>query len=68
MEQLATPGSILITAETLRLAEGYVEVKPLGPVNVKGLSEPVEVYEVARSWTRCDLAWKPQRHVGFRAS
>jgi tetratricopeptide (TPR) repeat protein len=47
MEQLATPGSILITADTLRLAEGYVEVKSLGPVNVKGLSEPVEVYEVA---------------------
>jgi len=47
MEQLATPGSILITAETLRLAEGYVEVKSLGPVNVKGLSEPVEAYEVA---------------------
>jgi class 3 adenylate cyclase/tetratricopeptide (TPR) repeat protein len=47
MEQMATPASILITAETLRLAEGYVEVKPLGPVNVKGLSEPVEVYEVA---------------------
>ena len=49
MEQLATPGSILITAETLHLAEGYVEVKPLGPVSVKGLSEPVEVYEVARA-------------------
>jgi class 3 adenylate cyclase len=47
MEQLATPGSVLITADTLRLAEGYVEVKPLGPVNVKGLSEPVEVHEVA---------------------
>ncbi|HEX2521111.1 MAG TPA: adenylate/guanylate cyclase domain-containing protein, partial [Terriglobia bacterium] len=47
MEQLAIPGSILITAETLRLAEGYVEIKPLGPVNVKGLSEPVEVYEIA---------------------
>ena len=47
MEQLATPGSILITAETLRLAEGYVEVKPFGPVKVKGLSEPVEVHEVA---------------------
>jgi class 3 adenylate cyclase/tetratricopeptide (TPR) repeat protein len=47
MEQLATPGSILITAETLRLAESYVEVRPLGPVNVKGLSEPVEAYEVA---------------------
>ncbi len=46
MEQLATPGSIVITTDTLRLAEGYVGVKPLGPVNVKGLSEPVEVYEV----------------------
>ena len=46
MEQMATPGSILMTAETLRLAEGYVQVKSLGPVNVKGLSEPVEVYEV----------------------
>ena len=30
MEQLATPGTILLTADTLRLAEGYVEVKPLG--------------------------------------
>ena len=46
MEQLATPGSILITAEGLRLAEGYVEVKPLGPVNVKGMDGPVDVYEV----------------------
>jgi class 3 adenylate cyclase/tetratricopeptide (TPR) repeat protein len=47
MEQLAMPGSVLMSADTLRLAEGFVEVKPLGPVNVKGLSEPVEVFEVA---------------------
>ena len=46
MEQAATAGSILITANTLRLAEGLVQVKPLGPVTVKGLSEPVEVYEL----------------------
>ena len=46
MEQLAVPGSILITADTLRLAEGYVEVGPLGLVHVKGLAEPVEAYEV----------------------
>jgi predicted ATPase len=45
MEQAATPGSILLTAETLRLAEGYVQVKSLGPIPVKGLPEPVEVYE-----------------------
>jgi len=47
MEQMAMPGSIMMTPDTLRLAEGYVQVKPLGPVNVKGLTEPVEVYEVA---------------------
>jgi len=46
MEQMATPGSVLMTPDALRLAEGYVQVKPLGPVAVKGMSEPVEVYEV----------------------
>src|SRR5213595_2339174 len=37
MEQMATPGSILMTPDALRLAEGYVQVKPLGPVAVKGM-------------------------------
>jgi class 3 adenylate cyclase/tetratricopeptide (TPR) repeat protein len=46
MEQIALPGSILITVDILRLAEGYVQVDPLGPVPIKGLQEPVEVYEV----------------------
>ncbi len=46
MEQLADPGSTLLTANTLRLTEGYIEVKALGPVPVKGLSAPVEVYEL----------------------
>ena len=32
MEQMATPGSVLMTPDALRLAEGYVQVKPLGPV------------------------------------
>jgi class 3 adenylate cyclase len=45
MEQTALPGSILLTAETLRLAEGYVQVRPLGPVHVRGLGEPVEAFE-----------------------
>jgi class 3 adenylate cyclase len=49
MEQLATPGSIRLTADTLRLVEGYVEVTPLGPVPVKGLPEPVEIYELLRA-------------------
>ncbi len=46
MEQLAAPGSIRLSADTLRLVEGYVEVEPLGPVPVKGLKEPVEVFEL----------------------
>jgi len=46
MEQLAMPGSVLATADTFRLVEGYVEVKPLGPILVKGLGHPVDVYEV----------------------
>ena len=46
MEQMAMPGSILLTSETLQLAEGYLEVKPLGPRQVQGLDRPVEVYEV----------------------
>ncbi|MCZ6524811.1 MAG: AAA family ATPase, partial [Alphaproteobacteria bacterium] len=46
MEQLAAPGSIRLSADTLRLVEGYVEVEALGPVPVKGLKEPVEVFEL----------------------
>ena len=46
MEQFASPGSVLLTASTLELVEGYVAVRPLGPVPVKGLAEPVDVYEV----------------------
>jgi class 3 adenylate cyclase len=47
MEQLATPGSILLTAATLRMVEGLVQVTALGPVPVKGLTAPVEVFELA---------------------
>src|SRR5262249_11147468 len=46
MEQLATPGSIRLTAATLRLAEGLIQVNALGPVPVRGLTEPVEVFEL----------------------
>jgi class 3 adenylate cyclase len=36
MEQLATPGGILLTAATLQLVEGLVQVTALGPIPVKG--------------------------------
>ena len=46
MEQLATPGTIRLPAATLRLVEGLVRVTALGPMPVKGLPEPVEVFEL----------------------
>jgi class 3 adenylate cyclase/tetratricopeptide (TPR) repeat protein len=46
MEQLATPGSIRLSAATLRLVEGLVQVTALGLVPVKGLVEPVELFEL----------------------
>src|SRR5262245_1853333 len=46
MEQLAPPGAIWIAAPTLRLAESFVDVRPLGPVPVQGLDTPVDVYEL----------------------
>jgi class 3 adenylate cyclase len=46
MEQLASPGSIRLTAATLRLVEGLVRVHDLGPIPVKGLPEAVEVFEL----------------------
>jgi class 3 adenylate cyclase/tetratricopeptide (TPR) repeat protein len=47
MEQLAPAGASFMTAATLRLAEGFVAVEPLGPVRVKGLGDPVEVYQLS---------------------
>jgi tetratricopeptide (TPR) repeat protein len=51
MEQVATPGSILLAPDTLQLVEGYVQVTALGPMAVKGLSEPVAVYELVGAGT-----------------
>jgi class 3 adenylate cyclase len=46
MEQMAMPGSILITPAVLGLVEGFVQVKTLGAMAIRGLRDPVEVYEV----------------------
>ena len=67
MEQLAMPGSILITPEMLRLTEGYVQVTSLGPVAVKGLRAPVEVYELVGAGP-CDHGCRRLPLGGSRAS
>ncbi len=44
MQQAADPGAILVAALTYRLGEGYFRFRPLGPMRVRGVSEPVEGY------------------------
>src|SRR5262249_2886681 len=46
MEQLADRGTIVMPPATLGLVEGRVEVTSLGPVVIRGLTEPLEVFEV----------------------
>ena len=46
MEQLARPGTTYLAAPTRRLVEGFVETRALGPVPVKGLAQPVHVFEL----------------------
>ena len=46
MEQLAPPGSIFLTAHVLEMARGLIDVRPLGPMAVKGLDAPLEVFEL----------------------
>jgi class 3 adenylate cyclase len=69
MEQMATPGSVLLAPDVLRLTEGYVQVKSLGPASVKGMNDPVEVYELtgvgaARSRLQAAAARGLTRFVG----
>jgi tetratricopeptide (TPR) repeat protein len=46
MQVLAPTGSIATTDVTRKFCEGYFTFKSLGPTVVKGVSEPVAVYEV----------------------
>jgi class 3 adenylate cyclase/tetratricopeptide (TPR) repeat protein len=46
MQALAPIGSIAATEAVRKLCEGYFLFKSLGPTKVKGVTEPVSVYEV----------------------
>jgi hypothetical protein len=46
MESLANPGTILVSQPTYKLTEGYFQFKELGAAKVKGISEPIPIYEV----------------------
>ena len=46
MEQLSAPGSILVSEYTHKLTDGYFAFKDMGKTQVKGVDEPLNVYEV----------------------
>jgi class 3 adenylate cyclase/tetratricopeptide (TPR) repeat protein len=46
MEQLAGVGSILVSSETYTAARQFVEVEPLGPQNIRGITAPVELFKL----------------------
>jgi class 3 adenylate cyclase/tetratricopeptide (TPR) repeat protein len=69
MEQMAKPGSTLVTGDTVVLSEGYVLVRSVGTVPVKGLQTPTPVYELtgsvpARSRLQASAARGLTRFVG----
>ena len=41
MEQLADPGTIVVSAYTHRLTDGYFSFKEIGPTQIKGVEEPL---------------------------
>jgi class 3 adenylate cyclase len=46
MEQTAAPGTVQVSSETNHLVVGEIETTSLGPVELKGKSEPVVAYRV----------------------
>jgi hypothetical protein len=46
IQTLARTGTVVASESTRKLVEGYFQLKSIGPSKVKGVSEPVNVYEV----------------------
>src|SRR4051812_38126087 len=65
MEELAMPNRIMLTAATQKLAKGFIVADPQGTVELKGVAEPVETFELGgmRSTTR----WQARSSLGLNA-
>jgi class 3 adenylate cyclase/tetratricopeptide (TPR) repeat protein len=46
MEQLAAPGKVWLTYDTFKLGQGLLRASPMGPMTVRGVPNPIEVYEL----------------------
>jgi class 3 adenylate cyclase/tetratricopeptide (TPR) repeat protein len=72
MEQIARPGTACLSGETARLARGFIDVAPLGPMELRGLDAPIEVFELLSvtdrsSWEVRSAAHPLTRFVGREA-
>jgi adenylate cyclase len=59
MEQMADPGKALLTGHTAKLVSGYFQLRDLGATRIKGLTDPLHVFElegVGRMRTRLDVS------------
>ncbi len=52
LQQLAEPGTIVVSEATADLIRGYLRLEARGPVDVRGLAAPVTIYRVAGAGTR----------------
>jgi class 3 adenylate cyclase len=46
MEQLASPGAIVVSVHTQKLTDGYFAFKDLGPTQIKGVADALNIYEL----------------------
>ena len=58
MQTVAPAGGVAISEETCRLVWGYFELRELGPTEIKGVADPVNVYQVTGIGYFCPI---PQR-------
>src|SRR6266511_25566 len=59
MEQIAEAGKALLTEHTAKLVSGYFALRDLGKTRIKGLNDPLHVFElegVGRMRTRLDVS------------
>jgi class 3 adenylate cyclase/predicted ATPase len=59
MQGLATPNTLVVSSTTYRLIQGYVECQDLGVQTLRGVAEPLTVYQILResgATSRLDVA------------
>ena len=64
LEQAAAPGEIVIGPQTWRLVRDMVSAEPLGPLRLKGKSQPVAAYRLLRVRDDAGAGTRARRTAG----